>query len=99
MPPERISEGPRRRRESPPGAVRTSSSRRDGSPSTADRRTLGEKVDPATHAIVVDGRAAARHRAATVHVVLHKPPGVTSTARDRHAARTVVELIPRELGG
>jgi 23S rRNA pseudouridine2605 synthase len=34
---------------------------------------------------------------APVHLVLHKPPGVTSTVRDRHAARTIVDLVPAEL--
>jgi len=32
-----------------------------------------------------------------VHLALHKPAGVTSTVRDRHAERTVVDLVPREI--
>ena len=60
---------------------------------------LGEKVDPTTQTVVVDGRPLRATAPRLVHVVLHKPPGVTSTARDRHAARTVVEMIPRDLAG
>jgi len=60
---------------------------------------LGQKVDPTIQALAVDGRPLRATPPALVHVVLHKPPGVTSTARDRHAARTVVSLIPRDLAG
>lgn len=61
--------------------------------------SLGELVDPAIARIEVDGRAVEVVAAPRVHLVLHKPAGVTSTVRDRHAARTVVELVPRELAG
>jgi 23S rRNA pseudouridine2605 synthase len=44
----------------------------------------------------VDGRPLAAP-AAHVYLALHKPPGVTSTTRDRHASATVLELIPRAL--
>ncbi len=62
---------------------------------TVDGRvaTLGESVDPASAVIALDGRRvgeAEPHR----HVVLNKPVGVTSTVHDRHAARTVTELVP-----
>jgi 23S rRNA pseudouridine2605 synthase len=60
------------------------------------RAAIGDQVDPATARIEVDGRpipGAAAH----VHLALHKPPGVTSTVRDRHAERTVLELIPTAL--
>jgi 23S rRNA pseudouridine2605 synthase len=44
--------------------------------------------------IVVDGRAVTAQRLA--YVLLHKPAGVVTTARDPHARRTVVELVPAE---
>ena len=48
--------------------------------------------------IAVDGRPVGE-ASALVHLVIHKPLGVTSTTRDRHAERTVVDLIPRALAG
>lgn len=56
----------------------------------------GSQADPDTQIIAVDGRvigAAAGH----VHLLLHKPAGVTSTTRDRHADRTVLDLVPTAL--
>lgn len=65
----------------------------DGRPATP-----GQAVDPATARIEVDGRpVAALGPAQTVHLLMHKPAGVTSTVRDRHAARTVLDLVPRTL--
>jgi 23S rRNA pseudouridine2605 synthase len=60
------------------------------------RATLGQQVDPETARIEVDGRpigAAAR----STYLLLHKPAGVTSTTRDRHAATTVLDLLPTAL--
>jgi 23S rRNA pseudouridine2605 synthase len=63
---------------------------------TVDGRpgVLGEKVDPALHVVAVDGRAIGAGAATAVHLAVHKPAGVTSTAADRHAARTVIDLVP-----
>jgi len=58
---------------------------------------LGEKADPARAAIAVDGRpvdVAGALVAPGVHLALHKPAGVTSTVADRHAERTVLDLVP-----
>lgn len=65
---------------------------------TVDGRpaTLGERVDPAAVRILVDGRPIAAPTA-PVHLALHKPPGFTSTVRDPHAARTVLDLVPAGL--
>jgi 23S rRNA pseudouridine2605 synthase len=63
----------------------------DGAPAT-----IGQKVDPATHSIEVDGRPVGVG-AARAYVALHKPAGVTSTTRDRHASTTVLDLIPTAL--
>jgi 23S rRNA pseudouridine2605 synthase len=60
------------------------------------RAVVGQQVDPETALIEVDGRpigAAAR----TTYLLLHKPAGVTSTTRDRHADTTVLDLIPTAL--
>ncbi|MFI5261923.1 MAG: pseudouridine synthase, partial [Candidatus Limnocylindrales bacterium] len=57
---------------------------------------LGHRVDPAVARILVDGRPVAgpsRH----VYLALDKPIGVTSTVRDRHASRTVLDLVPPDL--
>ncbi|MFO1538946.1 MAG: (d)CMP kinase [Chloroflexota bacterium] len=56
----------------------------------------GERVDPAIDRIAVDDREIGA-RATPVHLALHKPAGVTSTVADRHALRTVIELVPAEL--
>lgn len=60
------------------------------------RAALGQQVDPATAVIEVDGMpigAAAR----TTYLLLHKPAGVTSTTHDRHAATTVIDMVPTAL--
>jgi 23S rRNA pseudouridine2605 synthase len=60
--------------------------------------TLGQSVDPAAATIEVDGRPInALGPTTTVHLVLHKPSGVTSTVRDRHAQQTVLDLLPRAM--
>ncbi len=66
---------------------------------TVDGRvaTLGEKADPARQVVAVDGRSIGADRAAAVHLAVHKPAGITSTAADRHAERTVMELVPPRL--
>ncbi len=65
---------------------------------TVDGRVaqLGDRADPATAAIAVDGRRVG-HAETPRHLVMNKPAGVTSTVRDRHAARTVVDLVPPAL--
>jgi len=66
---------------------------------TVDGRpaVLGEQVDPATQALAVDGRVIDAAPAGHVYLALHKPAGVASTVRDRHAPRTVLDLVPRDL--
>jgi 23S rRNA pseudouridine2605 synthase len=58
--------------------------------------TIGEQADPASSVILVDGRplpGAVAH----VYLALHKPAGVASTVSDRHAATTVLDLVPTAL--
>jgi 23S rRNA pseudouridine2605 synthase len=63
----------------------------DGKPAT-----LGTRVDPEKAIVAVDGRIIGA-AAAQAYLVLHKPAGVTSTTRDRHADRTVLDLVPTAL--
>ena len=65
---------------------------------TVDGRvaTIGAQVDPARSIIAVDGRVIGES-AAKAYLLLHKPPGVTSTTRDRHAETTVMDLVPTAL--
>jgi 23S rRNA pseudouridine2605 synthase len=65
---------------------------------TVDGRpaTIGAQVDPATAIIAVDGRVIGES-ATKAYLVLHKPAGVTSTTRDRHAEQTVLDLVPTAL--
>jgi pseudouridine synthase len=65
---------------------------------TIDGRTatVGERVDPATSAIEVDGIPVGIG-AARAYIAVHKPAGVTSTVRDRHATSTVLDLVPTAL--
>ena len=57
---------------------------------------LGDRADPMAAAIEVDGIPVGVG-SAKAYVALHKPAGVTSTTRDRHADRTVIDLIPTTL--
>jgi len=58
---------------------------------------LGERVDPESQEIEVDGRPVGRADARPLYLALHKPMGVTSTVRDRHAETTVVDLVPPDI--
>ena len=58
---------------------------------------LGERVDPEFQEVEVDGRPVRAIVERPVYLALHKPAGVTSTTRDRHAETTVVDLVPADL--
>lgn len=58
--------------------------------------TVGQKVDPLKSTIDVNGTPVGLGTA-RAYVALHKPAGVTSTTRDRHADTTVLDLIPTAL--
>jgi len=58
--------------------------------------TVGQKVDPERSTIQVDGDPVGVG-VARAYVALHKPAGVTSTTRDRHAVTTVLDLVPTAL--
>ena len=60
----------------------------DGEPAT-----IGQKVDPATAAVMIDGiRLPVRPDA--VYYLLYKPVGVISTISDEQGRRTVTDLVP-----
>jgi 23S rRNA pseudouridine2605 synthase len=56
----------------------------------------GQRVDPAVDRLAVDGRPIVPAGRRT-YLVMHKPAGVTSSVRDRHAARTVLDLLPPDV--
>jgi cytidylate kinase len=57
---------------------------------------IGQRVDVTTDVVTVDGRPLAA-TPEPVYLVLNKPGGVTSTVSDRHALRTVVDLVPPDI--
>ncbi len=59
---------------------------------------IGQRVDPATDALALDGRPVLPAGRRT-YLAMHKPAGVTSTVNDRHAEQTVLDLVPAGLGG
>ena len=64
---------------------------------TVDGRmaVLGEQVDAGLQVVRVDGNALPATEA-HVYWVMNKPVGFVSTVHDRHAAQTVMELLPEE---
>jgi 23S rRNA pseudouridine2605 synthase len=61
-----------------------------------ERATLGQRVRVGVDVIAVDGRTIGE-RPRAVHLALNKPAGVTSTVSDRHATRTVIDLVPQDV--
>jgi len=57
---------------------------------------IGEQVDRDMQRVEVDGNALPAVVAARTYLALNKPAGVVSTVHDRHAPRTVMELLPSD---
>ena len=57
---------------------------------------LGQRADPAVQIICVDGRPVAALREERVYIMLNKPRGYVSTARDDRGRRTVLDLLGPE---
>ncbi len=55
---------------------------------------LGETADPETQQVAVDGAPLAAEERPRSYWALNKPSGVVSTVRDRHATKTVMDLLP-----
>jgi pseudouridine synthase len=58
------------------------------------RATLGDRLDPASDEVRVDGRRV-NVDPGMRYLALHKPRGVTTTMRDAHAARDLRALLPK----
>ena len=63
---------------------------------TVDGRAviLGETADPDTQEVAVDGTPLPSEETPRAYWMLNKPAGVVSTVRDRHAGKTVMDLLP-----
>jgi len=57
------------------------------------RAEIGMSVDPQDDLAAVDGQNLDQQRDRPVVLMLHKPRGYVTTMGDRHAARTVAELV------
>jgi 23S rRNA pseudouridine2605 synthase len=57
---------------------------------------IGEQVDPEMQRVEVDGNVLPTVVAPRTYLALNKPAGVVATVHDRHAPRTVMELLPRD---
>jgi 23S rRNA pseudouridine2605 synthase len=71
--------------------IRAGRVRVDGEPAY-----LGQRVDVVMERILVDGNPLPSLDTPRSYWLLNKPAGVVSTVADRHAARTVVQLLPME---
>ncbi|MGD1914306.1 MAG: pseudouridine synthase [Rivularia sp. (in: cyanobacteria)] len=59
---------------------------------------LGQKVDPETDIITVDGKTvSASPRPVLTYLLINKPTGVVSTCYDPQGRPTVLDLLPEEL--
>lgn len=59
---------------------------------------LGQKVDPQTDTIYIDGKLiCAEQRPSLIYLLLHKPAGVVSTCYDPQGRKTVLNLLPPQL--
>jgi 23S rRNA pseudouridine2605 synthase len=58
--------------------------------------TQGTRIHPDTDTVLVDGKPV-RSTTKHVYVLLHKPIGYVTTARDPHGRPTVLDLLPAEL--
>jgi 23S rRNA pseudouridine2605 synthase len=58
---------------------------------------LGDLADPALDRIAVDGEPIHEAPPRAIHVAIHKPAGILSSARDERGRRSVVSLVRDEL--
>lgn len=60
--------------------------------------SLGDMADPDRDTIAVDGRPVKPSLVPAVYLALHKPPGYTTSLKDRHAEHLITELVPSKFG-
>ncbi len=61
---------------------------------------LGQKADPNTDTIEVDGQILRpQNRPESVYLLLHKPAGVVTTCRDPQGRKTALDLISEDYSG
>lgn len=60
-------------------------------------RALGTKIDPDCDVVTVNGKRLTMPTD-SVYIMLHKPRGYVSTVRDNLGRKTVMDLIPQDLG-
>jgi len=54
------------------------------------------RVDPAVDSVTLDGKKIILRDA--VYIALNKPKGIVTTKKDRFAEKTIMDLLPKELG-
>lgn len=57
------------------------------------RAEIGMSIDPATALVALDGVNLPVQREQKITLMLHKPRGYVTTMHDRHATKTVVDLV------
>lgn len=60
------------------------------------KATLGQKVEPDTDKVTVNGKPVRSRAQPKLALVMHKPRGVVCSNSDPHAEQTIFDLLPRE---
>ena len=58
---------------------------------------VGERIDPETDTVEVDGKVVEKTERETLVIALHKPPAYLCSERDPQERRTVYDLLPEDL--
>jgi 23S rRNA pseudouridine2605 synthase len=60
------------------------------------KAVLGQKVEPDTDKVTVNGKSVRSRAQPKLALVMHKPRGVVCSNSDPHAEQTIFDLLPRE---
>jgi len=60
------------------------------------KAALGQKIEPGTDKVSVNGKAVRAQAQPKLALVMHKPRGVVCSNSDPHAEQTIFDLLPRE---